>query len=118
MAITSPHSSLNEFLFAIIFYFQKFFIFHIITKLGGDIMNIVKVRALLSSILLVVFIGVLVITIGVLYITKTGNPFLGMSKSELFNARNILGPIMNVLIIIHLALNWNLYKKELKVLFK
>ncbi|WP_461866028.1 DUF4405 domain-containing protein [Thermococcus sp.] len=81
-------------------------------------MNIVKVRAVLSTILLVVFLGVLFIMIGVLYTTKTSHPFLGMNKNQLFKIRNILGPLMNALIIVHLGLNWGMYKRELKVLFK
>ena len=84
----------------------------------GNVTNMIKIRAVLSSILLVVFIAVLIITVGVLYTIRTGHTFLGISKAELFNARNILGPIMNILIIIHLIINWGLYKRELKVLFK
>jgi len=81
-------------------------------------MNIVKVRAILSTVLLVVFIGVLFVTVGVLYTTKTGHQFLGMTKPQLFRLRNVLGPLMNVLIIVHLGLNWGMYKRELKVLFR
>lgn len=81
-------------------------------------MNIVKARAILSTVLLVVFIGVLFVTVGVLYTTKTGHPSLGMDKNQLFNIRNVLGPLMNVLIIVHLGLNWGMYKNELKVLFR
>ena len=81
-------------------------------------MNIVKARAILSTVLLVVFIGVLFVTVGVLYTTKTGHLFLGMDKKQLFNIRNVLGPLMNALIIVHLGLNWGMYKNELKVLFK
>ncbi|AEK73649.1 hypothetical protein GQS_08775 [Thermococcus sp. 4557] len=81
-------------------------------------MNIVKVRAILSTVLLVVFLGVLFVTVGVLYTTRTGHPFLGMNKNQLFRIRNVLGPLMNVLIIVHLGLNWGMYKRELKVLFR
>ena len=81
-------------------------------------MNMVKVRAVLSTILLAVFIGVLFVTIGVFYTTKTGHQFLGMTKPELFNLRNILGPVMNALIIVHLVINWGMYTRELKVLFR
>ncbi|AJC71702.1 MAG: DUF4405 domain-containing protein [Thermococcus sp.] len=81
-------------------------------------MNIVKARAILSTVLLVVFLGVLFVTVGVFYTTKTGHPFLGMNKNQLFRIRNVLGPLMNALIIVHLGLNWGMYKSELKVLFR
>ncbi|WP_148206245.1 hypothetical protein [Thermococcus gammatolerans] len=81
-------------------------------------MNIVKARAILSTLLLVVFLGVLFIMMGVLYTSKTGHSFLGMNKNQLFRIRNVLGPLMNALIIVHFGLNWGMYKRELKVLFK
>ncbi len=81
-------------------------------------MNMVKVRAILSTVLLAVFIGVLFVTVGVLYTTKTGHPFLGMIKPQLFRVRNVLGPLMNALIIVHLAINWRMYTRELKVLLR
>ncbi|WP_297488402.1 hypothetical protein [Thermococcus sp.] len=81
-------------------------------------MNIVKIRAVLSTTLLVVFIGVLFVTVGVLYTTKIGHPFLGMTRSQLFKVRNILGPVMNALIIVHLGVNWGMYRRELKVLLR
>ncbi|WP_297421708.1 hypothetical protein [Thermococcus sp.] len=81
-------------------------------------MNMVKVRAVLSTVLLAVFIGVLFVTVGVLYTTKAGHPFFGMTKSQLFRIRNVLGPLMNALIIVHLTLNWGIYKRELTVLFR
>ncbi|WP_297520270.1 hypothetical protein [Thermococcus sp.] len=62
------------------------------------------------------FIGVLFVTVGVFYTTRTGHPFLGMTKPQLFRVRNVLGPLMNALIIIHLAINWGIYRREIKVL--
>ncbi len=53
-----------------------------------------------------------------LYTTKAGHPFFGMTKSQLFRIRNVLGPLMNALIIVHLTLNWGIYKRELTVLFR
>ena len=81
-------------------------------------MNVVKVRAALSTTLLAVFIGVLFVTVGVFYTTRTGHPFFGMTKPQLFKIRNVLGPLMNALIIVHLTINWGMYTRELKVLFR
>jgi hypothetical protein len=73
--------------------------------------NIIKIRAIISSLLLVTFIIVLFTGIG-LYFSPSGRiakeinwNFLGFTKWQLENLHTVSGFIMSALIIIHLLIN-------------
>lgn len=72
--------------------------------------NIIKIKAILSSLLLILFIIVLLTGIG-LHISPSG-------KIALKKLHTIAGYIMSGLIIIHLFLNRKIFLNELKTLFK
>jgi len=86
--------------------------------------NIIKIRAILSSLLLITFIIVLFTGIG-LYFSPSGKiakeiswTFLGFNKWQLENLHTRSGFFMSALIIIHLFINYKMFLGELKVLFK
>ena len=86
--------------------------------------NIVKIRVILSSLLLITFIVVLFTGIG-LYFSPSGKiakeinwNFLGFNKLQLENLHTISGFIMSGLILIHLFLNYKMFLGEIKSLFK
>ncbi|AHF80350.1 hypothetical protein [Thermococcus paralvinellae] len=76
----------------------------------------IKVKAMLSLILFVVFLLALFTAIGMLWATKNGT-FLGMTKAQIFAIRTKVALIMNILIIAHIIVNRKVFIKELKVLF-
>ncbi len=85
---------------------------------------IIKIRAILSSLLLITFIIVLFTGIG-LYFSPSGKAareinwsFLGFDKWQLENLHTLSGFIMSALIIIHLLINYKLFLNEIKTLFK
>ncbi|WP_297439053.1 hypothetical protein [Thermococcus sp.] len=75
----------------------------------------VKTKAVLSSILIAVYIGAVFLTIGEVMAVKQGS-FLGMRGLELLKLKSKYGLIMLSLIAIHLGLNWDMFKNEVKVL--
>ncbi|WP_324735791.1 hypothetical protein VFC49_00940 [Thermococcus sp. SY098] len=75
-----------------------------------------KVKALLSLVLFIVFLLALFTAIGMLWATKNG-AFLGMTKAQIFALRTKVALIMNVLIIAHIIVNRKVFVKELKILF-
>ena len=86
--------------------------------------NVIKIKAVLSSLLLIDFIVVIFTGMGLYFapagrIAKINNwNFLGFEKSQLENMHTLFGFIMLVLIIIHLSLNYKMFLSELKILFK
>ncbi len=86
--------------------------------------NLMKIRAILSSLLLIVFIIVVFTGIG-LYFSPSGRiaaeiswNFLGFSKWRLENLHTLSGFIMSGLVIIHLLINYKMFLGEIKTLFK
>jgi len=86
--------------------------------------NIIKFRAILSSLILIIFIIVLFTGIG-LYFSPSGRiakeiswNFLGFGKWQLENLHTLSGFIMSVLVIIHLFINSKMFFNEIKRLFK
>ncbi len=86
--------------------------------------NIVKIRAILSSSLLITFIVTLFTGLG-LYLSPSGRiareinwSFLGFDKLQLENIHTLFGFIMSGLIIIHLFINYKIFLSEIKSLFK
>jgi len=74
-----------------------------------------QIKALFSVLLFVMFLGVIFITAGTLISNKHGT-FLGMTHLDYLKLRAKYGMVMMVLIIIHLGMNWDLLKKEMKFL--
>ncbi len=75
-----------------------------------------RVKAAFSLLLFVAFLGVIFITVGTFISARQGS-FLGMTQLDFLRLRARYGLFMMVLILIHLAMNWNLMKKELELLF-
>jgi len=75
-----------------------------------------RMKAVFSLVLFVAFLGVIFITVGTFLSAKQGS-FLGMNQLDFLRLRARYGLLMMVLILIHLAMNWNLMKKELGLLF-
>ncbi len=89
-------------------------------------MNIIqtKVKAILSSLILALFIVVGFSGIG-LFVAPNGREtrllnwtFLGFSRSGLETLHDIPGLILVALLVVHFLLNLKLYLCEIKVLFK
>ncbi len=85
-------------------------------------MNLIKLKAIITPILIVFFLLVLFTGIG-LYLAPNGKiaretawNFFGLTKTMLENMHTITGTIMSILAIIHLTLNHNLLTLELKKL--
>jgi len=86
--------------------------------------NIIKIRAILSSLILITFIIVLLTGIG-LYLSPSGRAtkeiswdFFGFDKWQLENMHTLFGFIMSALVIIHLIINYKMFLNEIKILFK
>nr|WP_156471213.1 hypothetical protein [Thermococcus peptonophilus] len=75
----------------------------------------VKTKAVLSTILLAVYVGALILTAGQFIATKSGS-FLGMRQLDVLKLKARYGLIMLALIAVHLTLNLDLLKNELKAL--
>ncbi len=73
-------------------------------------------KAVFSLVLFVAFLGVIFITVGTFLSAKQGS-FLGMNQLDFLRLRARYGLLMMALILIHLAMNGNLMKKELGLLF-
>ena len=86
--------------------------------------NMVKIRAIFSSILLITSIIVIFTGIGLYFAPagktarETGWTFFGFGLFKLENLHTITGFIMAGLILIHFTINFTLYKNEMKQLFK
>ncbi len=86
--------------------------------------NIVKIRAVLSSMLIVLFFLVLFTGIGLFFLTSekfsqiAGLTFLGFKEAQLKKVHVISGFLMSALILIHLSLNYRMFLGEIKLLFK
>ena len=86
--------------------------------------NIVKIRAILSSLLLVTSIVVLFTGVG-LYFSPSGRiakeiswTFLGFDRWQLENLHTLSGFIISALAIVHLFVNHRIFFCEIKALFK
>ncbi len=86
--------------------------------------NLIKIRAILSSLLIIVFIVVVFTGIG-LYLSPSGRiakemswTFLGFDKWQLENLHTLSGFLMFGMIIIHLLINHKMFLGEIKALFK
>jgi len=94
------------------------------TEKGIIMRNIVKIRAVVSSLLLI--LAVLVIFTGIgLYLApsgrtarETGWTFLGFNLIKLEKLHTVTGFIMAAIIVVHFIINFTVYKNEMKQLFK
>ncbi len=75
-----------------------------------------KIKAAFSLVLFIAFLGVILITIGTFVSARNGS-FLGMDHLDFLKLRAKYGLLMMALILTHLAMNWNMMKKELELLF-
>ncbi len=87
-------------------------------------MDMVKIRAILSSSLIVVFLFVAITGI-LLFIAPHGPhshaeqwSFLGLSKETISKIHTITGFLFVVLVIVHFLINRTMYSTELKALTK
>ncbi len=86
--------------------------------------NTIKIKAIISSSLIVSFLITTLTGIGLYFapserIARATNwTFLSFSKTSLENVHTIFGFIMAALIIIHFLLNYKLFKGEIKALNK
>ena len=82
-----------------------------------------QTRAIVSSLLLLVFAVVLFTGVGLnlspsgKIANETGWNFAGLSKGQLENLHTVSGYIMSGLVLIHLALNYKMYLGEIRTLF-
>ncbi len=86
--------------------------------------KIIKVKAILSSLLLITFIIVFFTGLG-LYFAPSGRiaktiswSFIGFDKWQLEKLHTISGFIMSGLVMIHFFINSKLFFNEIKTLFK
>ncbi|GAB6135551.1 hypothetical protein [Thermococcus prieurii] len=75
-----------------------------------------RVKAFLSLLLLVGFLGVVFITIGTMAASKNGT-FLGMTHLDFLKLRARYGLFMMVLITVHIIMNRSIMRRELQLLF-
>ncbi len=86
--------------------------------------NIIKIRAILSLVLLIAFLFVLFTGVGLYFspserIARELNwSFLGFNKWQLEKLHTLSGFIMSGLVMIHFFLNYKLFLSEIKTLFK
>ncbi|MGB9855553.1 MAG: DUF4405 domain-containing protein [Caldisericum exile] len=85
---------------------------------------IVKIKAILSTLILLLFIPVTFSGIG-LYFAPSGRiakitnwTFLGFSKESLEAMHNVPGMVFGALVVIHLLLNFKIYKNEIICLIR
>jgi len=83
--------------------------------------NTTKIRAILSSLLIITFIIVLFTGIGLYFsptteITKeTAWTFLGFNRTQLEKIHTLSGFAMSALVIFHLLVNYTMLKTEIKI---
>jgi len=75
--------------------------------------NIIRIKAILSLLLLIIFIIVLFTGIG-LYFSPSGR----IAKEISWNFLGFDGFIMSALVIIHLLINYKMFLGEVKFLFR
>ncbi len=87
-------------------------------------MNVIKIRAAVSSLLIITFAVVLFTGIG-LFVSpsgriaaQTGWSFLWLSKFKLERLHTLSGFLMSALVIIHLIMNYKMFLSEVRFLFK
>ena len=87
-------------------------------------MDIMKIRAIVSTLLIIIFLIVSLTGIG-LYLSpngkiarETGWNLFGFSKFKLENLHTVMGFAMVALILIHLGLNYKLYFAEVGSLLR
>ena len=83
--------------------------------MAGSGRKVVKAKAVISSILIALYIGAVILTASTL-IASRKKTFLGEPAVKLLHVHIIYGMIMLGVIAVHLYLNWGMYKNELKVL--
>jgi len=83
--------------------------------MAGSGRKVVKAKAIISSILIALYIGAVILTASTL-IASRKKTFLGEPAVKLLHVHIIYGMIMLGVIAVHLYLNWGMYKNELKVL--
>ncbi len=76
-----------------------------------------KCRAILSTILIGMFVIAATLTVGVLLAAKHGL-FMGFTKYQLLELKEKVGIVFLTLMFLHLLLNWDIFKKEWKILMK
>ena len=88
------------------------------------IMNIIKIRAIVSFFLIISFIVVFLTGYG-LYLAPSGRiarevawSFAGLGRDRLESMHTLSSFIMSGLVAIHLLLNYKLFLSEIKSLFK
>ena len=87
-------------------------------------MKIVKIRGIISSLLIVIFIIIVFTSIGLYFAPseriarETGWIFLGFNRFQLENIHTIFGFLMFGIVVIHLILNYKMFLAEIKALFK
>ena len=92
-------------------------------KMNWNILQI-KIKAVLSSIILALFIVVGFSGIGLFFAPNgrdshlTNWTFLGFSRDALITLHDIPGLILVALLVVHFLLNLKLYINEIKILFK
>ncbi|HHD92336.1 MAG TPA: DUF4405 domain-containing protein [Candidatus Portnoybacteria bacterium] len=86
--------------------------------------NLIKIRGILSSLLIIMFIIVVFTGIG-LYLSPPGRiakemswNFLGFNKWQLENLHALFGFLMSGMVVIHLLINYKMFLGEIKALFK
>ncbi len=85
--------------------------------------NIVKIRGILSSLLLIISIIAIFTGIGLYFAPSgriargTGWSFFGFNLSKLEMLHTVTGFIMAVLIVIHFIINYKMFKNEMKQVF-
>ncbi|MCD6576087.1 MAG: DUF4405 domain-containing protein [Nanoarchaeota archaeon] len=87
-------------------------------------MDLIKLRGITSTALIVVFALVVFTGIGMYFAPsgrvayEAGWTFFGIQKFQLENLHTITGFLMAVIVGIHLLLNYKMYAGEVKMLFK
>ncbi|WP_167914776.1 hypothetical protein [Thermococcus sp. 21S9] len=84
-------------------------------EMAGNGKRIVKTKAIISSILIALYVGAVFLTISSAIAAHRGS-FLGEPAKKLLQLHVHYGMVMLALIAIHLYLNWGMFKNELKVL--
>ena len=86
--------------------------------------NLSKIRGIVSSLLIIVFLLVAFTGIG-LYLSPSGRiaresswSFMGLSKWQLENMHTVSGFFMMLIVALHLLLNYKMLLAEIKLLFK
>ncbi len=76
-----------------------------------------RIKSVFTILLFVAFIGVIILTIGTIISAKQG-AFLGITHIQFLKLKANYGILMLLLILIHLGMNWKIFKKEISFLGK